>query len=99
MKSSAWALLVIGLVVLCATVLCALGQLPSEAATAILGGAVVQAVQLVRPSRRKGDSSVPPPPAASGGGPAGGSGGGLPPVGPVVGMLGGGMAGHLLGLM
>lgn len=41
-------LILIALVCVCATVLAALGMLPSEAVTAILGGAVAQAVAMTR---------------------------------------------------
>lgn len=88
MNRSTLALLVIALVCLCATLLCALGELPSEAATAILGGAVVQVVQLARARR---DSMAPP---ALPGSPAP-SDDKHTPIGPIVGMLGGGLAGHL----
>ncbi len=89
MNRSTLALLVIALVCLCATLLCALGELPSEAATAILGGAVVQVVQLARARR----DSVAPPALPSGS--PGSEGDRHTPVGPIVGMLGGGLAGHL----
>lgn len=68
---------VIACVCVCATVLCALGQLPSQAATAILGGAIVQVTQLAVGKRAKKSDPPPSKPPT------------LPPVGPVVGMLAG----------